>query len=79
MIYNSLNKTNIQRNAIGIITLKQKKMDLKTLNRIDKLRRLKSRGPKTPKWLKPYHMLFMAFVLVFLLGACIKILQYNDN
>ncbi|WP_238536270.1 hypothetical protein [Chryseobacterium populi] len=54
-------------------------MDLKTLNRIDKLRRLKSRGPKTPKWLKPYHMLFMAFVLVFLLGACIKILQYNDN
>ena len=42
---------------------KHKKMDLKTLNRIDKLRRLKSRGPQTPKWLKPYHLLFIAFLI----------------
>jgi hypothetical protein len=37
-------------------------MDLKTLNRIDKLRRLKSRGPETPKWLKSYRMLVFAFL-----------------
>ncbi|KMQ65487.1 hypothetical protein ACM46_06250 [Chryseobacterium angstadtii] len=50
-------------------------MDLKTLNRIDKLRRLKSRGPRTPKWLKPYHLLFMAFLTVFIFGAIIKLLE----
>nr|WP_315029281.1 hypothetical protein [uncultured Chryseobacterium sp.] len=54
-------------------------MDLKTLNRIDKLRRLKSRGPKTPSWLKPYHMLFFAFVVVFIFGAIMKILEHNPN
>ncbi|MET3035718.1 hypothetical protein ABXT08_06435 [Chryseobacterium sp. NRRL B-14859] len=54
-------------------------MDLKTLNRIDKLRRLKSRGPQTPKWLKPYHMLFFAFLVVFIFGALMKILQQNPN
>ncbi|WP_184874023.1 hypothetical protein [Chryseobacterium sp. G0240] len=54
-------------------------MDLKTLNRIDKLRRLKSRGPQTPKWLKPYHTLFFAFLVVFIFGALMKILQQNPN
>ncbi|MCP1302203.1 MULTISPECIES: hypothetical protein [unclassified Chryseobacterium] len=54
-------------------------MDLKTLNRIDKLRRLKSRGPATPKWLKPYHMLFLAFLTIFIFGAIIKILEHNHN
>lgn len=52
-------------------------MDLKTLNRIDKLRRLKSKGPETPKWLKPYHLLLMAFLTVFIFGAFIKILELN--
>ncbi|CEJ71312.1 hypothetical protein BN1195_03657 [Chryseobacterium oranimense G311] len=52
-------------------------MDLKTLNRIDKLRRLKSRGPETPKWLKPYHLLLIAFWAVFILGAMIKFLEQN--
>ncbi|SIQ73653.1 hypothetical protein SAMN05880574_1236 [Chryseobacterium sp. RU37D] len=47
-------------------------MDLKTLNRIEKLRRLKSKGPKTPKWLKPYPPLMMAFLAVFIFGAFIK-------
>ncbi|WP_170828469.1 hypothetical protein [Chryseobacterium soldanellicola] len=41
-------------------------MDLKTLNRIDKLRRLKSRGPETPKWLKSYGMLILAFLVVLI-------------
>ncbi|WP_415328542.1 hypothetical protein [Chryseobacterium sp. MMS23-Vi53] len=41
-------------------------MDLKTLNRIDKLRRLKSRGPETPKWLKSYKMLALAFGLMLI-------------
>ncbi|WP_228457938.1 MULTISPECIES: hypothetical protein [Chryseobacterium] len=54
-------------------------MDLKTLNRIDKLRRLKSRGPATPKWLKPYHMLFFAFLTIFIFGAFIKILEYYHH
>ncbi|MCQ9637180.1 hypothetical protein MP477_19715 [Chryseobacterium sp. WG23] len=53
-------------------------MDLKTLNRIDKLRRLKSRGPKTPKWLKPYHMLFFAFLSIFIFGFIIKMLEQNN-
>ncbi|WP_165602271.1 hypothetical protein [Chryseobacterium artocarpi] len=52
-------------------------MDLKTLNRIDKLRRLKSRGPKTPTWLKPYHMLFIAFLTIFIFGALMKLLEQN--
>ncbi|MDQ1855214.1 hypothetical protein [Chryseobacterium sp. WLY505] len=52
-------------------------MDLKTLNRIDKLRRLKSRGPVTPKWVKPYHMLFIAFLTIFIFGAIIKMLEHN--
>jgi hypothetical protein len=52
-------------------------MDLKTLNRLDKLRRLKSRGPETPKWLKPYHVLLMAFLTVFVFGAIIKLLEQN--
>ncbi|MEJ5105734.1 MULTISPECIES: hypothetical protein [Chryseobacterium] len=52
-------------------------MDLKTLNRIDKLRRLKSRGPQTPKWLKPYHLLFVAFLIIFMFGVFIKLLEQN--
>ncbi|MDP9960277.1 hypothetical protein [Chryseobacterium lathyri] len=52
-------------------------MDLKTLNRLDKLRRLKSRGPETPKWLKPYHVLLMAFLTVSVFGAIIKLLEQN--
>ncbi|KMQ62834.1 hypothetical protein ACM40_08005 [Chryseobacterium sp. BLS98] len=52
-------------------------MDLKTLNRIDKLRRLKSRGPETPKWLKPYHLILIAFWAVFILGTMIKFLEQN--
>ncbi|UKB82931.1 hypothetical protein LF887_18225 [Chryseobacterium sp. MEBOG06] len=54
-------------------------MDLNTLNRIDKLRRLKSRGPKTPSWLKPYHMLFFAFLVILIFGAFIKILEQNPH
>jgi hypothetical protein len=54
-------------------------MDLKTLNRIDKLRRLKSKGPATPKWLKPYHLLLMAFLIVFIFGGIIKVLELNQN
>jgi len=54
-------------------------MDLKTLNRIDKLRRLKSKGPQTPKWLKPYHLLIVAFLAVFTFGAFIKILELNQQ
>ncbi|MDR6369163.1 hypothetical protein J2795_000599 [Chryseobacterium bernardetii] len=54
-------------------------MDLKTLNRIDKLRRLKSKGPATPKWLKPYHMLFLAFLTIFIFGAIIKVLEHNHH
>ncbi|WP_241331226.1 hypothetical protein [Chryseobacterium arthrosphaerae] len=54
-------------------------MDLKTLNRIDTLRRLKSRGPKTPAWLKPYHMLFFAFLVVFIFGAFMKLLEQHHN
>ncbi|MEJ5050057.1 hypothetical protein WH221_09455 [Chryseobacterium culicis] len=54
-------------------------MDLKTLNRLDKLRRLKSKGPETPKWLKPYHMLFFAFLTIFIFGAIIKLLEHNPN
>ncbi|REC63453.1 hypothetical protein DRF65_04975 [Chryseobacterium pennae] len=57
--------------------LKTYKMDLKTLNRIDKLRRLKSRGPQTPKWLKPYHLLFVAFLIIFMFGVFIKLLEQN--
>jgi hypothetical protein len=34
-------------------------MDLKTLNRIDTLRRIRSKGPETPEWLKPYHLLLI--------------------
>ncbi|WP_449388223.1 hypothetical protein [Chryseobacterium lineare] len=52
-------------------------MDLKTLNRIDTLRRSKSKGPETPKWLKPYHLLLMAFLAVFIFGATIKFLEIN--
>ncbi|MGH1519144.1 hypothetical protein [Chryseobacterium sp. JK1] len=58
---------------------KPRKMDLKTLNRIDKLRRLKSRGPETPKWLKPYHMLFFAFLVIFIFGALIKMLEQHPH
>jgi len=47
---------------IGILVSKPTRMDLKTLNRIDTLRRLKSRGPKTPKWLKSYFLLILAVV-----------------
>lgn len=68
-----------QRNTIGIMILKHRKMDLKTLNRLDKLRRLKSKGPETPKWLKPYHLLFFAFLTVFIFGAIIKMLEHNPN
>ncbi|KPE49111.1 hypothetical protein AOB46_21700 [Chryseobacterium indologenes] len=57
--------------------LKHKPMDLKTLNRIDRLRRLKSRGPRTPGWLKPYHLLFLAFFAVFILGAVLKLIEQN--
>ncbi|MDQ1805285.1 MULTISPECIES: hypothetical protein [Chryseobacterium] len=52
-------------------------MDLKTLNRIDRLRRLKSRGPKTPKWMKPYHLLFIAFLVLFIFGGFIRFLEQN--
>ncbi|WP_309428163.1 hypothetical protein [Chryseobacterium sp.] len=52
-------------------------MDLKTLHRIDRLRRLRSRGPKTPEWLKPYHLLFMAFFTVFIMGAILKLIEQN--
>ncbi|UCA61642.1 hypothetical protein KB553_08920 [Chryseobacterium rhizoplanae] len=52
-------------------------MDLKILNRLDKLGRLKSRGPQTPKWLKPYHLLFIAFFIIFMFGAFIKLLEPN--
>ncbi|MCS3531847.1 hypothetical protein [Chryseobacterium sp. JUb7] len=41
-------------------------MDLKTLNRLDTLRRLKSKGPETPKWLKSYKMLALAVVLMLI-------------
>ncbi|WP_249413667.1 hypothetical protein [Chryseobacterium indologenes] len=54
-------------------------MDLKTLNRLDKLRRLKSRGPETPKWLKPYHLLFLAFLTIFIFGAIIRMLEQNHH
>ncbi|WP_165569119.1 hypothetical protein [Chryseobacterium piperi] len=54
-------------------------MDLKTLNRIDTLRRLKSRGPKTPHWFKPYHLLIIAFMTVFIFGGCIKLLEQTHN
>ncbi|MDR6158448.1 MULTISPECIES: hypothetical protein [Chryseobacterium] len=52
-------------------------MDLKTLNRIDTLRRLRSRGPKTPKWLKPYHLLLFMFLAIVIVSTLIKILQPN--
>lgn len=52
-------------------------MDLKTLNRLDTLRRLKSRGPETPAWLKPYHMLLSIFLLIAATGVVIRILQPN--
>ncbi|SEM10884.1 hypothetical protein [Chryseobacterium taichungense] len=52
-------------------------MDLKTLNRIDTLRRLKSRGPKTPKWLKPYHALLFIFTAIAILSVLIRTLQPN--
>ncbi|MFP3592651.1 hypothetical protein [Chryseobacterium glaciei] len=53
-------------------------MDLKTLNRLDTLRRLKSKGPKTPKWLKPYHVILIALLVVFISGVFIKILDQNQ-
>jgi hypothetical protein len=59
------------------MTLKHQQMDLKTLHRIDRLRRLRSRGPKTPEWLKPYHLLFMAFFTVFIMGAILKLIEQN--
>lgn len=77
LIYNNLNKTNYQRNIIGIYLFKTYKMDLKTLNRLDTLRRLKSKGPKTPKWLKPYHLILIAFFVVFISGVFIKFLEQN--
>ncbi|UZT99608.1 hypothetical protein ODZ84_08605 [Chryseobacterium fluminis] len=49
-------------------------MDLKTLNRLDTLRRAKSKGPERPEWLKPYHLLFIAFLVILIFGALIKIL-----
>ncbi|SIT27277.1 hypothetical protein SAMN05421785_1213 [Chryseobacterium gambrini] len=64
---------------MATLSSKHKNMDLKTLNRIDKLRRLKSRGPQTPKWLKPYHLLIVAFLAVFTFGAFIKILELNQQ
>jgi hypothetical protein len=54
-------------------------MDLKTLNRIDTLRRLRSKGPEKPKWLKPYHLLFIAFLVIFIFGGCIKLLEQNPT
>lgn len=53
-------------------------MDLKTLNRLDTLRRLKSKGPKTPKWLKPYHVILIALLVVFISSVFIKILDQNQ-
>lgn len=54
-------------------------MNLKTLNRIDKLRRLKSKGPKTPQWLKPYHMVLIAFFLLFIFSVFIKVVEQNNK
>lgn len=78
LILNTLNEINIQRNTIGIYIIKTYKMDLKTLNRLDTLRRLKSKGPKTPKWLKPYHVVLIAFLVVFIFGVFIKFLDQNQ-
>lgn len=52
-------------------------MDLKTLNRIDTLRRLRSRGPKTPKWLKPYHLLLFMFLVIAMASTLIRITEPN--
>ncbi len=52
-------------------------MDLKTLNRIDTLRRLKSRGPKTPSWPKPYHILLFLFLVIVAISIAIRVLQPN--
>ncbi|WP_294293927.1 hypothetical protein [uncultured Chryseobacterium sp.] len=47
-------------------------MDLKTLNRIDTLRRRRSKGPETPKWLKPYHLLLCVFIFIATTGVLIR-------
>ncbi|WP_294299064.1 hypothetical protein [uncultured Chryseobacterium sp.] len=47
-------------------------MDLKTLNRIDTLRRLRSKGPETPKWLKPFHLLLFVFSVIAMTGLLIR-------
>ncbi|ANF51623.1 hypothetical protein A0O34_14410 [Chryseobacterium glaciei] len=78
MILNHLNQINIKRNVIWHLVFKTYTMDLKTLNRLDTLRRLKSKGPKTPKWLKPYHVILIALLVVFISGVFIKILDQNQ-
>ncbi|MDQ1161106.1 hypothetical protein QE422_001474 [Chryseobacterium sp. SORGH_AS 447] len=48
-------------------------MDLKTLNRIDTLRRLRTRGPKTPEWLRPYHLLLLILIAIAIISLLIRI------
>lgn len=54
-------------------------MDLKTLNRIDTLRRLRSKGPETPKWAKSYHLLLIAISAIIIFVVFITIVEQNQN
>ncbi len=52
-------------------------MDLKTLNRIDTLRRLRSKGPETPEWIKRYQLLISAILMTVALIVWIGMSEPN--
>lgn len=49
-------------------------MNLQTLNRINTLRRMKSRAPKAPDCIKRYHVFLLVFPVLIIISALLKIL-----